>query len=106
MADKRVPQDTKLQGKFVGLWRRALTLPDLNDLNAQTVTEWAQQAGLTVLEAVERDVGLFRTTPSVMLTTEGGVAYFPKRGSAVGKARVVRSAVGATRPNQRVAQRR
>jgi hypothetical protein len=78
MADKRVPQDTKLQGKFVGLWRRALTLPDLNDLNAQTVTEWAQQAGLTVLEAVERDVGLFRTTPSVMLTTEGGVAYFPK----------------------------
>ena len=78
MLDKRVPENTKLQGKFLGLWRRALTLPNLNDLGAETVAAWAQQAGLNVLEAVERDVGLFRTTPSVVLTTEGGVAYFPK----------------------------
>lgn len=78
MADKRVLPNSKLQGKFRELWRRALTLSNLNDLNAQTVTAWAQQIGLNVLEAVERDVGLFRTTPSVVLTSEGGVAYFPK----------------------------
>ncbi len=74
----RPPQSTKLQEKFLGIWRRALTLSNLNDLNSGTVAAWAQQAGLNVLEVAERDVGLFRTTPAVVLTTEGGVAYFPK----------------------------
>jgi hypothetical protein len=68
----------ELQAKFLGLSWRARNLPNLGELTAETVARWAQQAGLNVLEAVERDVGLFRRTPAVVLTVDGGVAYFPK----------------------------
>ncbi|WP_147486128.1 hypothetical protein [Burkholderia pseudomallei] len=78
MVDRRAPENTELHTKFVGIWRRALALSSLNDLNAETVAAWAQQAGVNVLEVVERDVGIFRPTPAVVLTTAGGVAYFPK----------------------------
>ncbi|WP_459199274.1 hypothetical protein ACQVRX_01600 [Ralstonia pseudosolanacearum] len=78
MVNTRAPENEKLQAKFRGLWWRALKLSSLNDLTAETIAAWARQAGLNVLETVERDVGLFRTTPAVVLTTDGGVAYFPK----------------------------
>ena len=78
MVDTQAPEKEKLQAKFQGLWWRALKLSSLNDLTAETIAAWARKAGLNVLETVERDVGLFRTTPAVVLTTDGGVAYFPK----------------------------
>jgi len=42
---------------FLALWRRALQLPILTDLNPTNVREWAEQKGLIVRDVVERDVG-------------------------------------------------
>ncbi|RDS80869.1 hypothetical protein DWU98_13075 [Dyella monticola] len=66
------------KSKFPGLWCRAMALPSLADLNANLVSGWASQMGLKVLEVSERDVGLFRLTPAVVLNSDQGVAYFPK----------------------------
>lgn len=64
--------------QFLGLWRRALSLPTLSDLDALTVASWAVQRGLVVHEVIERDVGAFQTTRAIVLTVEGGVACLPK----------------------------
>ncbi|APW42923.1 hypothetical protein [Rhodoferax saidenbachensis] len=64
--------------QFPGLWKKVLGLPKLSDLDAQTVVLWAQQMGLDVVDAVERDVGLFQTTRAIVLRVEGGAACFPK----------------------------
>lgn len=78
MSEKPLDQNAKLHRKFAGLWYRALSLPSLSELSAQTINAWAQLAGLHVIDAVERNVGIFRPTPAIALTVEGGAAYFPK----------------------------
>ncbi len=67
---------------FLSLWRRALQLPMLTDLNPTNVREWAEQKGLIVREVVERDVGHFRTTPAIVLKVDGDSACLPKVPSA------------------------
>ncbi|MBY4769286.1 hypothetical protein [Burkholderia ambifaria] len=67
-----------LDKKFGGLWSRAGTLPSLSDLNTETLAGWAKEAGLTVVDVVERNVGMFQAVPAIVLTVEGGTAYFPK----------------------------
>src|ERR1700682_3561656 len=78
MSEKPLNSDAKLHRKFAGLWWRARSLPSLTKLSAETVATWAELAGLNVLDTVERNVGIFRTTPAIVLTVDGGTAYFPK----------------------------
>ncbi|MEX3929951.1 hypothetical protein AB4Y36_39150 [Paraburkholderia sp. BR10936] len=78
MSAKPLNADVKLQRKFAGLWWRARSLPNLSELSAGDVAIWAKEAGLNVVATVERNVGIFRPTPAVVLTAEGGTAYFPK----------------------------
>lgn len=66
-----------LDKKFGGLWSRAGTLHSLADLDTNTLSGWARAAGLTVVDVVERNVGMFRPVPAIVLTVEGGTAYFP-----------------------------
>jgi hypothetical protein len=63
---------------FLALWRRALQLPILTDLNPTNVREWAEQKGLIVRDVVERDVGHFRPTPAIVLKVDGDAACLPK----------------------------
>lgn len=70
--------DTKLQANFLAIWRRALDLATLADLDASTVGLWAEQRGLVVLEVVECDIGAFQPTRAIVLKVEGGSACFPK----------------------------
>lgn len=67
-----------LQANFLALWRRALGLATLADLDAPTVGLWAEQRGLVVLEVVECDIGAFQPTRAIVLKVEGGAACFPK----------------------------
>jgi len=70
--------DAKHQAQFLALWRRALGLATLADLDAATVALWAEDGGLTVFDVVEREVGIFQTTRAIVLTAEGGTACLPK----------------------------
>jgi hypothetical protein len=63
---------------FLALWRRALQLPTLTDLNPADVREWAERKGLIVREVLERDVGHFRPTPAIVLKVDGDAACLPK----------------------------
>jgi hypothetical protein len=63
---------------FLALWRRALQLPTLTDLNSTVVREWAEQKGLVVRDVVERDVGHFRPTPAIVLKVDDDVACLPR----------------------------
>jgi len=67
----------RLQKDFSGIWYRAQQLSSLSELTAAIVADWASKKGLTVHGAVERDVGGF-PIPAVVLTVDGGTAYFPK----------------------------
>jgi len=69
---------TKHQDHFLALWRRALQMPTLMDLNVTNVREWAEQKGLVVRDVVEREVGHFRTTSAIVLTVGDDVACLPK----------------------------
>lgn len=64
--------NVKGNSKFLGLWRRALALPSLNDLHEDLVSGWARQVGLNVLDVAERDVGIFRPTRAIVLTADDG----------------------------------
>ncbi|MBB6186665.1 hypothetical protein [Rhodanobacter sp. MP7CTX1] len=66
------------RSKFPGLWRRAMALPSLNDLQADLVSGWAHQMEIKVLDVSERSVGIFRPTPAVVLQSDEGIACFPK----------------------------
>ncbi len=77
MPEKETDAEAKLRKKFNGLWCRALKLPSLSDLNAETIAAWANAAGLAVQEVSEKKVGAFRPTPAVVLTVDGKTAYFP-----------------------------
>jgi hypothetical protein len=63
---------------FLAIWRRALQLPKLKNMNSTIAREWAEQRGMIVRDAVERDVGLFHTTPAVVMRVDGDVACLPK----------------------------
>ncbi|MCX5538123.1 hypothetical protein M3A49_01190 [Paraburkholderia sp. CNPSo 3076] len=77
MAGNPIDSDAKLDKKFAGLWCRARKLPSLSDLNAETISLWAKDAGVVVQEVAERKVGAFRPIPAVVLTVAGKTAYFP-----------------------------
>ena len=62
---------------FLGLWRRALQLSTLSQLDASVVADWARQRGLAVHEVAEQEVGCFQRTPAIVLTVDGGIACFP-----------------------------
>lgn len=49
----------KNKSKFLGLWRRAMALPSLSDLQADLVSAWAHQMEIKVLDVTERSVGIF-----------------------------------------------
>lgn len=72
------PENSKLHPKFLGLWRRALALPSLSDLNAELVRDWANHAGLEILGIAERDVGVSRLISAIVLSAHGGTACFPR----------------------------
>jgi hypothetical protein len=79
---------------FLALWRRALQLPTLMDMNSTIVSEWAEQKGLIVRHVVERDVGLFGPTPAIVLKVDGDVACLqkvPATGDAKWQARRTRA---------------
>jgi hypothetical protein len=50
----------------------------LQDLSADLINDWAQQIALKVTDVSERDVGAFQPTPSVVITSDQGIACFPK----------------------------
>lgn len=77
MPERVTDTDAKLHKKFNGLWYRALKLPRLSDLTAETIAAWASAAGLDVQAVSERKVGAFRPIPAVVLTVGGKTAYFP-----------------------------
>ena len=77
MPETDTDADAKLRKKFNGLWWRALKLPSLSNLTAETTALWAREAGLDVQKVVEMKVGAFRPIPAVVLTVEGKTAYFP-----------------------------
>ena len=54
-----------LDKKFGGLWSRAGTVHSLADLDTDTLSGRARAAGLTVVDVVERNVGMFRPVPAV-----------------------------------------
>jgi hypothetical protein len=77
MPDKDRNASEEINQKFKALWHRALQLPKLNDLSAETVTAWAVAAGLNVQDVAKKQVGPFRPIPALALTVEGVTAYFP-----------------------------
>jgi hypothetical protein len=77
MLDTNTEADSTLCRKFRGLWCRARKLPQLRDLNAETISAWAKTAGLAIDDIVEKEVGAFRSIPVVALTVAGKTAYFP-----------------------------
>lgn len=64
--------------KFLGLWRRALALPSLEELSGRLVADWARQMRVEMLEVSERDVGLFQPIRAIVLKTDQGTACLPK----------------------------
>lgn len=69
-------EETK--SKFPGLWRRATALSSLSDLQVDLVSGWVRQMGIEALDISERDIGIFRPIPAVVLQSDGGTACFPK----------------------------
>lgn len=67
-----------IEKTFLAIWHRALNLDSLDDLNPSLVKSWAEQKRLIVKNCEETDVGVFQKTKSIVLTTEGGQACFPK----------------------------
>lgn len=66
-----------LSAKFRGLWQRALNAPSLKELTPDGIAGWAREKGMIDPVAVERRVGLFRGTPSIVLDVDGQKACFP-----------------------------
>lgn len=65
--------------KFVALWRRALDLPNLDELTPELVRAWARQHGTAVTQVEEAEVGTFVKTPAIRLELDGGdCGYLPK----------------------------
>ncbi|HJL06708.1 MAG TPA: hypothetical protein RMH85_33410 [Polyangiaceae bacterium LLY-WYZ-15_(1-7)] len=65
--------------KFIALWRRALTLPNLDELSPKLVDAWAMQHGTAVTQVGEAEVGSFVKTPAIRLELDGGdCGYLPK----------------------------
>jgi hypothetical protein len=67
-----------LHDHFLAIWRRALNQSELGNLTPTLIRSWATERGLTVEDVEERDIGLFGTTKSIILTVHGGRACFPK----------------------------
>ena len=62
--------------KFQGIWCRALNEPSLATLTPELVMEWAGDKGLPEPSAVARDVGIFHSTPAIVLEVAGTTQQF------------------------------
>jgi hypothetical protein len=67
-----------LEGKFAGIWRRALKEPSLENLTPLLIAKWAADKGLADPVVIARDVGAFHSTPSIVLEVGGRKACFPR----------------------------
>jgi hypothetical protein len=67
-----------LKSKFKGIWLRALNERSLGDLTPELIAEWARDKGLSGPVAITRDVGVYQSTPSIVLEAGGERACFPK----------------------------
>lgn len=66
-----------LDKQFGAIWRRALQLPDLNELTPELVGEWGAAAGLQVESVEVGEAGAFVGTPGIVLSASGRRACFP-----------------------------
>lgn len=71
-----------LDGKFQGIWRRAINEPSFGDLTPALIMKWAHDTGLPDPVSIARDVGVFHPTPSIVLEVSGRKACFPRIPSA------------------------
>lgn len=69
---------TDINNHFLGIWHRALNEPSLEALTPDLVQSWANEKGLDVSRAEEREVGAFAKTKAIVLTVESIDACFPK----------------------------
>ena len=60
-----------LKSKFKGIWLRALNERSLGDLTPELIAEWARDKGLSGPVAITRDVGVYQSTPSIVLEAGG-----------------------------------
>ena len=69
---------SKVNERFLAIWRRALNEPFLDTLTPELISNWAIAQGLAGAVAEERDVGAFAKTQSIVLTVGNGKGCFPK----------------------------
>lgn len=67
----------KIDGKFDALWKRMRQRPSHSEATVGMLREWAEQMGVTVLSLEQKNVGIFRTTPALVLSTPERQACFP-----------------------------
>lgn len=67
----------KIDGKFDALWKRMNRSPSHPEMTVNMLREWAEQMGVTVLSLEQKNVGIFRTTPALLLSTSERQACFP-----------------------------
>jgi hypothetical protein len=53
---------------FLGIWRRALNLPESDMLTPALIGDWATERGLQVAHVEERDIGPFNPTKHSVLS--------------------------------------
>lgn len=69
---------SKISDHFLAIWLRALNQPSLDTLSPELISTWAKARGLAEAAAEERDVGVFSSTNSIVLTVGADKACFPK----------------------------
>jgi hypothetical protein len=65
-----------IEDDFRGLWARAQAAGGIA-ISADSIGAWVTARGLTVTQVQEREVGLFRPIPAVILNVDGNKACFP-----------------------------
>lgn len=75
-SNNRPIMKTNIEDHFHGLWNRA-NAPNAGPLSAEAVKSWAEARGLTVSSSQERQVGIFRLIPAVVLDLAGTKGCFP-----------------------------
>src|SRR3546814_12173859 len=67
----------KIDGKFDALWRRMCRPPCHSEVTVPMPREWAEQMGVTVLSLDKKNVGIFSTTPALVLSPPEKQDCFP-----------------------------
>ncbi|WP_229296995.1 hypothetical protein [Herbaspirillum sp. CAH-3] len=67
----------QIEGKFEALWTWIAAQPDSSNVELSKIRERAETMGLPVYSLEIKDVGIFRLTPAVVLSTGEQTACFP-----------------------------